>query len=52
MASLLCLFHPLTFSDIEQIIAQVRAFKKQKVEQEENKKAKMKTVFRLSQQCI
>ena len=40
MASLICLFHPLTSSDTEQIIVQIRAFKKQKGEQEGRKPRK------------
>jgi hypothetical protein len=42
MASLLCLVHPLTFSNIERIIVQVRAFKKQKVEKEGRKPRKQR----------
>jgi hypothetical protein len=42
MASLICLFHPLTFLDIEQIIVQVRAFKKQKVDKEGRKPKKQR----------
>jgi hypothetical protein len=42
MASLTYLFHPLTFSDIAQIIVQVRAFKKQKVDQEGKKPRKQR----------
>jgi len=40
MASLIYLFHPLTFLDIGQIIVRVRAFKKQKVHKEGRKPRK------------
>jgi len=42
MVSSICLFHPLTFLDIEQIIVQVRAFKKQKVDKEGRKPRKQR----------